>query len=154
MATAMDVYFLYKLKVDTDTCPGSGLVLLKVLRPAWRNALEHEGEAAETIMEQKRDEILRQYLARTGGTATLQGKMEGWPEGNDFYREQGGFQIDFWLAQSEYGPPWVALSQAANEAAFWKIIQADDLLAGIRPVPPAQQVSVLFLTEKDLGLSI
>lgn len=154
MATDMDVYFLYKVTPDADACPESKLILLKVLRPAWRNAVEPEGEDAETVMEQKRDEMLRQYLARTGGTVELVGKMEGWPEGEDFYRDQGGFQVNFWLAQSEYGQPWVALSQAPDEETFWQIIAEDDLLAGIRPVRPAQPFSACFLTEKDFGLSI
>ncbi|MBP2639036.1 MAG: hypothetical protein H6Q72_4943 [Firmicutes bacterium] len=154
MAIDMDVYFLYELKSGTAACSNPEHILLKVLRPAWRNAVEPEAEAAETVMEQIRDEMLRQYLVKNGGNATLIGKMEGWPEGEDFYQEQGGFQVDFWLAQSEYGQPWVALSQAADEESFWKIIQEDDMLAGIRPVPPAQQVRALFLTEKDFSLSI
>lgn len=153
MAIAMDVYFLYRIETGETGSAAQELLLLKLVRPPSRNAVVPEGEAAEEALEEKRDAVLERYLLQTnGGSALLIGKMEGWPEGDDFYEDHGRFIIDFWLAPSEYGFPWVAMSQAPDEEAFWNIVKEDELLAGIRPVPPAKQVMALFLTETDFAL--
>lgn len=149
MAIDMDVYYLYELSRN-EASQGSEIILLKVLRPAWRNANETEGEWAESVLDKKREKMLKQCLLRTGNKqAKLVGQFEGWPEGDAFYEDFGENLVEFWFASSGFGHPWIVFSQADSEEDFWRIIGNDEFLNTMRAMPPAQKLTAMFFTEND-----
>lgn len=147
MAVLLNVYFLYKI---SNTNNESEFLLIKVIKPAWNNSIESEGEKAEEILDKKRDEVIVKFTVQNNWTSTeLLGQFEGEPEGDSFYEEHGGFYIDFWKAKSDYGFPWMVISEAQDEQNFWNIVKNDGFLENARPLPPAEKIRAKFITEGD-----
>lgn len=147
MAVPLNVYFLYKI---SNTNNVSEFLLIKVIKPAWRNAIESEGEEAEDILEKKRDKVLTKHVTNNNWTNyELIGRFEGEPEGDMLYEEHGGFYIDFWKAKSGFGFPWMIISEAQDEQDFWNIVKNDCFLENARPLPPAEKIRAKFITEDD-----
>lgn len=59
MAVPLNVYFLYKISNINNV---SEFLLIKVIKPAWRNAIESEGEEAEDILEKRETKYLQNML--------------------------------------------------------------------------------------------
>ncbi|WP_160689000.1 hypothetical protein [Clostridium sp. C2-6-12] len=147
MAVPLNVYFLYKISNMNNE---SEFLLIKVTKPAWNNSIENEGENAEEILDKKRDEVLVKFTVQNNWTsAELLGQFEGEPEGDSFYEELGGFYIEFWKTKSGYGFPWMVISEAQDEQAFWNIVKNDCFLENSRPLPPAEKIRAKFITEGD-----
>lgn len=129
-------------------------ILLRLSMPLPSNNNLAGQELAETVLEHKRDEILRQLLQKKEYTEyKLIGRFELSPEGDSFYEEQGGFEVEFWYIPSGYGEPWAIISQADSEADFYRMLQEEEDWQGMRPLPPAKAMKALFYTEKDFDLS-
>lgn len=147
LAVPLNVYFLYKI---SNTNNESEFLLIKVIKPAWNNSIENEGEEAEELLDKKRNEVLIKFTAENNWTSTdLLGQFEGEPEGDSFYEEHGGFYIDFWRAKSDFGFPWMIISEAHDEQDFWNIVKNDCFLENARPLPPAEKIRAKFITEED-----
>lgn len=147
MAVPLNVYFLYKINNINNE---SEFLLIKVIKPAWNNSIENEGEKAEELLDKKRDEVLTKFIAKNNWMSTdLIGQFEGEPEGDSFYEDHGGFYIDFWKAKSGFGYPWMIISEAQDEQDFWNIVKNDCFLKNSRPLPPAEKIRAKFITEED-----
>ena len=148
VAVPLAVYSLYKICTALNN--SSEFLLIKAIKPAWSNAIESEGEKAEEILEKKRDRILKKFMSQSNYTDyEFIGQFEGEPEGDIFYEDHGGVCIDFWMANSDFGSPWIIISQAESEEEFWRIVEGDIFLTNERPLRPAEKVKAFFITELD-----
>jgi hypothetical protein len=148
MAVPLDVYSLYKIYNVLNNA--SEFLLIKAVKPAWSNAIESEGEKAEDILEKKIVLALNKFMSQSNYTDyELIGQFEGEPEGDIFYEDHGGVNIDFWMAKSGFGSPWIIISQAQSEEEFWRIVEGDIFLSNAKPINPAVKVRAFFITGLD-----
>lgn len=136
-------------------------VLLRLKHPIISNNNLAGQDLAETMMEFKRDEMLKRTMkelkspwlrligfcdASPGGDA---------PKGDELYSERGASTLTFYSVKTHYYPPWLIISQAASEIAFYEMIEEDceSEWACMGPIYPPTKWEALYYTEKDFSLS-
>ncbi|HEX8503004.1 MAG TPA: hypothetical protein VF659_20640 [Pyrinomonadaceae bacterium] len=150
MGIPLDVFSLYSLR-DEDAGCGHHL-LVRVGRPAFSNADEGEYAAALRAADAKRDALLEAYeagalAAECAGrhTATLAGELQSRPVGDALSGERGGFYVELWVAETQFGSPWVVMGTADGEEEFWREVEEDEDLSGLRAYRPARRLRAYFL---------
>lgn len=148
----IDIYYLYRFAGAAHACEHH--LLVRARRPSFSNAIEREVEDAQDAAERERDRLCADYArrllpARCGAahSQALIGEMQVFPVGDGLFVDGAREALEVWVAQSEYGPPWVALGTAASEEDFWREAEeddADDAVSTLKPIPPARRLTVFF----------
>src|SRR5262245_34513025 len=144
MAPEAFVYSLYQVQCSTR---GPSMLLVRVTRPAYRNASQAEEDWAYQQEDQQRARLLAAYQIKdhtscgANCTLTLRGICEGEPPGDILYEEHGRVTLALWVAATRFGPPWVLLGVAPTEDDFFTEVTTNSLYANYQPERPAQQVN-------------
>ncbi len=151
MGIALDIYHLVRLSGTTRGCIHH--VLLRVVRPEFSNCDQDAECQAIAVGLERRDQLLQKYqdevLARECATphqVYVEGELQGIPIGEVFYETNPPDEFPIWVAETEYGAPWVVLGEAPSEPEFWNLI-ADDELSSLRPIPPARELRVAYVND-------
>lgn len=149
MAIATDVYSLYELTLRDK--PEPHYLLTRVRRRDYSNAAQADADNADLEANSAETAIIVTYARNGfGGPCTVRkiGEMQGRPVGepSDDMRPS---PIDVWVAQTEYGSPWIVLGLASNEEAFWEAILADPDLLSLKPARPARRLRAFFVPELE-----
>ena len=154
MGIPLTIFSLYRLDGQGGAC--AHYLLLRVGQPEFSNADAGEYENAVQVAEAKRRALIGRYFAQVlardcpaAHTPHLAGELQAWPAGETLADGPGGINVELWVAQTRYGPPWVVLGTAESEEAFWREIADDDDLSGLGPVHPAARLRAHFLTDAD-----
>ena len=151
MGIPLDIYTLYRLAQQGNRC--EHFLLLRVERPGFCNAIEPEYEAAIAIAQERQTRLLTRYhqvLAHQcpgHHSCELVGELQCFPVGEELLDADGGFDIDLWVAETQFGCPWVVMGTAASEEEFWQGVEADDDLMSLKAIKPAVKRRVWFLTQ-------
>lgn len=151
MGIPLDIYTLYRLYQPGGAC--EHFLLLRVERPGFCNASEPEYEEAIATAERKQAHLLTSYLAQLAHECPgnhsyeLIGELQSLPVGEELLEDNGGFEIDLWVAEARFGHPWVVMGTATSEEEFWQAVQEDDDLMSLGAIEPAVKRRVWFLTE-------
>ena len=147
MGVETDVYWLVRFECRDG--PGAHHLLARARRGAFSNADRTEEDRAIDEVEEARERLeatyLRQTLAercRASHARALIGECQHAPVGEDLRSDEAADDLDIWVADTAFGRPWIILGTAPSEAAFWA--QADARLSRLRPLHPAQRLSVDF----------
>jgi hypothetical protein len=127
-------------------------VLLRVRQSGYRNADASEYDAAFDEAEERRQVLLAAYVAAPRAALQLVGELQFHPPGDVLSDAPAGGEVELWVAQTRYGPPWVVLGTAPSEKAFWRAVGEDHDLAGMGGVRPARRIRALLLTDDELPL--
>ena len=151
MAAEAFVYSLYHIQ---STKADPTMLLVRVTRPAYRNASQPEEDWAYQQEEQQRNRLLAAYQSKHQATygnciLTLYGICEGEPPGDILYEEHGQVTLSLWMTATRYGHPWILLGVAPTEEAFFTEVTTNSLYTSYHPERPAQQVRAYFITEAD-----
>jgi hypothetical protein len=151
MGIPLTVFSLYRL--ESDGCAHH--LLLRVCQPGFSNADAGAYEHAVQVADTRRTALLGVYqsdlLPRDCAAphrVQLVGELQAAPVGEALNEGAGGAEVDVWVAQTGYGAPWVVMGTAEDEEAFWRAVDEDDDLAGLRPIRPAVQVRAFFLADQ------
>ena len=60
-------------------------------------------------------------------------------------------EIEIWVAESSFGPPWVIMDVAPTEEAFWDQVSANEDLTALRPRRPARLILARCLPQPNIG---
>ncbi|MCB0194886.1 MAG: hypothetical protein KDJ65_23250 [Anaerolineae bacterium] len=152
MAFEMPIYSLYHIHA---TKAEPAMLLVRIMRPAYRNAVQPEEDGAYQQEDTRRARLLEAYQSKhraTYGercTLTLYGICEGEPPGDILYEDHGQVTLGLWVAATSDGQPWIWLGVAPTEEEFFREFETNSLYASTRPQRPAQQVTAYFITEAD-----
>ncbi|MGX7668766.1 hypothetical protein [Flavobacterium pedocola] len=151
MASELNIYSLYKLQNEDK------YYLLRTERPGFSNASQNQEDLAHSIEENKRDYILKlikqKYNEGHEVTFDLIGKSEDYAIGDKLYVDRGGFDLNLYYLESEFGKPWILIGNSDSETDFLKEINDDDDLSGFNPEGKPKNILVTFVTENDFDLS-
>lgn len=146
MGIPLTIFSLCRLDGEGETPPRH--VLLRVRQPGFRNADASEYDAAFLEAEEHRQALIAAHFGASPARAHLLGELQSRPVGERLAEGSGGGELDLWVAET-YGAPWVVMGVAETEAAFWRAVSADEELAGLGGVRPAQRVRAVFITDDD-----
>ncbi len=147
-------YCLYELKIPGAIYPRP--VIIRLLYPHISNNNLKGQDLAETIVENKRDEILSRILQEQKASwYRLVGYCECSPEGDDFYEETGKVWIDFWTFETKNYRPWMIFLQAADQEEAYGIIQEDcnEDWRNMEPICSPVKWHTWYVTEADYQIS-
>lgn len=152
MGIPLTVFSLYRL--DGDGC--SHHLLVRVRQPGFSNADAGAYDHAVQVAEARRSALVGIYrtdiLPRectAPHRARLVSEMQAAPVGDELDEASAGAAVGLWVAQTGYGAPWVVMGTAESEAAFWRAVEEDDDLSGLRPLRPAVRLRAFFLAGSD-----
>lgn len=149
MAGHFSIFSIYKLR---DT-----YYLLRTGQPGYDNASQAQQDSAEKIEQQKRERMLeilaRNHNGSDKATFDFIGELQGYPIGDKLYGENGGFELDIYYLDTEFGKPWIILGNADSETEFMAELNNDEDLMGLKPIGEPKHISATFVTENDVDLS-
>jgi len=73
--------------------------------------------------------------------------MQVFPIGDELLRDAYRNGLEVWVADTEYGPPWIAIGTARSEESFWLEVSEDDggdSVSVLNPIRPAPSLTVDF----------
>lgn len=156
MGIPLTVFSLYALENANAGCLHH--LLLRVEQPGFSNADAADYDRAVELADAKRHALIRAYEAGPLAKSCpaphqprLLGELQSRPAGDVLMDESGGRLVDVWAAETRHGHPWVVMGTADDEDAFWRLVEADDDLAGLGPIRPAVLRRAWFLAEPDPG---
>jgi hypothetical protein len=160
MGIPLTVFTLHRLQNEGAGCVHD--LLLRVEQPAFSNADQGAYDHAVEVADGKRSALIRVYESEVlaGECAaphavSLVGELQSSPTGDELSTDRGGFYVDLWVAETRFGSPWVVMGTAEDEAAFWRAVEADEVLSSLGGVRPAVQRRAYFLAEggHEIGAS-
>jgi len=147
MGIPLTIFSLYRLDGGGAAPPRH--LLLRVRQAGFRNADASEYDFAFDGAEDRRQALLAAYSPAAPVTARLVGELQSRPVGDTLGDGPGGVEVELWVAQTRYGPPWVVLGTAKDEKAFWRAVAQDEELSGLGPVRPAERLRARFLADDE-----
>ena len=130
-------------------------LLLRATRPSFSNASQSDEDRASDLADLERERLTERYkvgvLAERCGAPhehRLVGELQLGPIGEELYVDVPALDLQIWVADTRFGPPWVILGTAQSEAAFWREVEEDDdalALSTLGPKKPARQLIVDFV---------
>jgi hypothetical protein len=153
MAHLIKIFSLYKLTLSDRN---DEYVLLRTEQPSYSNASQGQENFALAIEAQKRKLLLSLYINQNAKGSQIEfiGVMHGSPFGDKLYSDKGQFKLPIFYQHTDYGKPWIILSNS-NTISDFETELAEDVtdLESLKPSGPVKEVNATFITENDFDLS-
>lgn len=147
MGAALDIYRLYRWQDNH----GERLVLAKATRPEFPNSSQPAEDDAGSDVDARFAAILaRECKGLPAGSIEFIASWEGgFPEGDIFYEDGSGIEIEIWMSLDTVHPGHFIFGDQADVTQFWNSLQEMYELGEVSHAaeysPPAQRVKVLFV---------
>ena len=147
MGTALDIYRLYRWR-------GIGqerLVLAKATRNDFSNCDQSAEKAANSDVDTRFAKLLSSDRTDLpiGTTEFIAAWEGGFPEGDIFYGDESGVELEIWLALDAVHNKHFVFGVHADEASFWRSLEDAHALGEVCDLShysrPAERVRILFV---------
>jgi hypothetical protein len=146
MGIELDVYYVYRVKTRNH---GEHYLCFTAHRRGYNNAKQQDADMAETQLDEHKEKRLQEALNLFAlSDHVLSAEMIGCsytlPVGEELFDTSTVRMLDIWIAETEYRSPWVVLGTADTEDEFWREVNSDSELQGLKPKSPAKRLTVSF----------
>lgn len=158
MGSPIQIYRLFKYS-NTAGAGCQHFLLLQLNRAGFSNSSETEYEQAESLVDRRAREMLIMFetgVLRTNCTRqheiAVRGEMQEAPFGDALFDRHASRWLDIWVAETNFGHPWVVIGTASTEDDFWSQMkeESNDDLRSLEPRAPAQKFRVWFMSDAEL----